>query len=590
MLKLLCVGRRSLSLDDLLRVGVAVGLAAVILAAPLGAAWAAEPADGPPKLGYFGPQGSLHILREGLEALGYIDGQNILLEVRLGQTPDEYQRALEDLIALPVDVLASGDSVALTLAKEANISIPVVMVAVGNPVASGLVASLEHPGGNFTGTTVESPGLVGQQVAVLKEAFPEISRLTALYQAEHPLTPSSSARLQAAGAELGIDVQVRPVGSRADIEAAFEAALDEGTEGFFVARQPVTVANRQRIVELATTSGLPAMYPTREWAEAGGLMAYGVDAAEVGRRAATYVDKIFQGAEPAELPVEGPIKFEFVVNLQTAQALGLNIPESVLAQATEVITTSAAAQEAADSIVDLLPTGELRVALFTNAWFPNLATPDPQTGEVVGIGGDLARALADRIGVAVAWVKYPRHGAVIAAANDDAWDIYFIGLEAVQAQGWHASPPYVLVDQTYLVPAESPYSSVAEVDQPGVRISSWQGSGTDLFLARELAHAELVRVGSGGLALALLLSGEVDAYASNRQTLVELADQNPGFRVLGDFFTVGGIVIAVPKSDPALLAAITDFVEWAKATGLVEDSILRQGLERQVRVAAPAGS
>lgn len=252
--------------------------------------------------------------------------------------------------------------------------------------------------------------------------------------------------------------------------------------------------------------------------------------------------------------------------------------------------TPAAAQEARGSTTELLPTGELRVALFTNAWFPNLVTPDPQTGEVVGIGGDLARALAQQMDVPLTWVQYPRHGAVIAAANDDAWDIYFIGLEAVQAQGWHASPPYVLVDQTYLVPAESPYSSVAEVDQPGVRISSWQGSGTDLFLARELAHAELVRMGSGDLALALLLSGEVDAYASNRQTLVELADQHPGFRVLDDFFTVNGIAIALPKSDPALLAYITEFVEWAKASGLVEQSIRRYGMERQVRVAPLAGS
>lgn len=251
-------------------------------------------------------------------------------------------------------------------------------------------------------------------------------------------------------------------------------------------------------------------------------------------------------------------------------------------------SATASVQEAPDSIADLLPTGELRVALFTNAWFPNLATPDPQTGDVVGVGGDLARALAARMDVPLTWVKYTRHGEVIAAANDDAWDIYFIGLEAAQAQGWHASPQYVVVDQTYLVREDSPLASVADVDQPNVRISSWRGSGSDLFLARELQHAELVRAQSGDLALALVVSGDVDAYASNRQDLVGLADRNPGFRVLDDFFNVNGVVIALPKSNPTLLAYITEFIEWAKPSGLVQESIRNHGMEREVRVAPPA--
>lgn len=253
-------------------------------------------------------------------------------------------------------------------------------------------------------------------------------------------------------------------------------------------------------------------------------------------------------------------------------------------------TMSAMSQEAPSTAADLLPTGELRVALYTDPFNPNLVTTDPETGEVIGIGADLARELAAQMGVPLAWIIYPRHGAVLAAANDDAWDVYFIGTEIARAQGWSASAPHLLVDQTYLVAAESRFRSVRDVDQPGVRISVALGSGADVFLTRELQHAELVRARAGPEIEFLFLSSEVDALASNRQDLVRFADRTPGFRVLDDFFNVGEAGIALPRALPALLSYTTDFVEWAKASGLVEQSIQRHGLEREVRVASPAAT
>lgn len=325
-----------LRLADLVRVALSIGLAAAALGAPLDIA-RAEEMEVLPRLGWVGGEGTLRGFRAGLEELGYVEGENILMELRVGASPEQYPELVEQLIALGVDVLASGDSVALTVAKEANISIPVVMVGVGNPITSGLVTSFERPGGNFTGTTSEWPAQYLEQLGLLKQAFPEASRLMALFQAGHPLTPPASANLRGTAGEVGIEVQVRQVGSRADIEAAFEAAWNEGAEGFYIARQPITGANQQRIVELATESGRPTLYPTREWTVAGGLISYGIDSFDLNRRAAAYVDRILQGADPAELPVEGPDRFELVVNLKAAQALGFSIPESVLARATEVI-------------------------------------------------------------------------------------------------------------------------------------------------------------------------------------------------------------------------------------------------------------
>lgn len=326
----------SLSLADVVRVAVAIGLAAVTLGAPLGTAQAEEMEE-LPKLGWVGGEGTLRGFRAGLEELGYVEGENILMELRVSAAPEQYRELVEGLISLGVDVLASGDSLALTLAKEADISIPVVMVGVGNPIVSGLVASFERPGGNFTGTTSEWPAQYREQLGLLRQAFPEVSRLTALFQAGQPLTAFASANLRATAGEAGIEVQVREVGSTADIEAAFEAALNGGAEGFYIARQSILAANQARIIELATESGRPTLYPTREWTAAGGVISYGIDSFDLNRRAATYVDRIFHGADPAELPVEGPDRFELVVNLKAAQALGFSIPESVLSRATEVI-------------------------------------------------------------------------------------------------------------------------------------------------------------------------------------------------------------------------------------------------------------
>jgi putative tryptophan/tyrosine transport system substrate-binding protein len=211
------------------------------------------------------------------------------------------------------------------------------MQGAGDPVGSGLIASLARPGGNITGTTDSSPGLYGKQLELLKAVAPDVSRVAVLLDRGHPGGGESGRERESAAQALAMQLLYVDVRAPEDFEPAFVTIVRERADALFPARQPITSSNRGRIVAFAARSRLPATYPIREYVDEGGLMAYGVNLTALHRHAATYVDKILQGAKPADLPVERPTTFDFVINLKTAQALGLTIPPPVLQQATEII-------------------------------------------------------------------------------------------------------------------------------------------------------------------------------------------------------------------------------------------------------------
>ena len=278
-----------------------------------------------------------HALEAGLRDLGYVVGEQVIIESRGTEHPEQYPELVADLLRVPVDLLVSHDSLALRAAKEATGTLPIVMQGAGDPVGSGLVASLARPGGNITGTTDSSPGLYAKQLELLKAVAPGVSRVAVLLDRSHPGGGESGRERESAAQALAMQLLYVDVRAPADFESAFETIVRGGADALFPARQPVTSSNRGRIVAFAARSRLPATYPIREYVDEGGLMAYGVNLASLHRHAATYVDKLLKGARPADLPVERPTTFDFVINLKTAQALGLIIPPSVLPQATEVI-------------------------------------------------------------------------------------------------------------------------------------------------------------------------------------------------------------------------------------------------------------
>jgi len=236
-----------------------------------------------------------------------------------------------------VDVLVAGSTPAAVAARDATKTIPIVLAGVGDPVGTGLVASLASPGGNLTGFSLLSRELDGKRLELLKETVAKASRVAFLGNPANPTLPIHRRELQAAGQALGVQLQLLEVRGPDEFEGAFGAAAKGRAGGLLVLPDAVADAYRTRIVALAAKSKLPAIYPFREFPEAGGLMSYGPNISETYRRAATYVDKILRGAKPADLPVEQPTKFELVINLKTAKALGLTIPRSVLSMADEVI-------------------------------------------------------------------------------------------------------------------------------------------------------------------------------------------------------------------------------------------------------------
>jgi putative ABC transport system substrate-binding protein len=279
---------------------------------------------------------------QGLRDLGYVEGRNLLIEYRdaAGKT-ERFPALAAELVALKVDVIvAGGGTLAALAAKQATTTLPIVFAAVGNPVAEGLVTSLARPGGNVTGLSLVQQELVGKSLELLKQAVPEVSRVALLLKPDAMPDRAKKDRLNAADVAaraLGVRLQVVEARGPEDFDRAFSDMTRARAGALAVLATPVFDSERRRLVDLAAKNRLPTVYSYRSYVEAGGLMSYGPDLADSFRRAATYVDKILKGAKPGDLPVEQPTKFELVINLKTAKALGLTIPQSLLERADEVI-------------------------------------------------------------------------------------------------------------------------------------------------------------------------------------------------------------------------------------------------------------
>ena len=317
----------------------------VLLAAPL-AVEAQQPAK-VFRIGYLGnvPPTDPAVSRlwdaflQGLRELGYVEGQNIVIERRYAGGRYERLPALAaELVRLKVDVIvAAGASPLAHAAKDATSTIPIVMTSHGDPVGSGLVASLARPGGNVTGLSMLSPDLLGKQLQLLKEAVPKLSRVAVLSHPTNPQHARSVREAEVAARSLKLRLQTLEARAPSEFAGAFSAATKERAGALIVLADGMFWGERTRFAELAAKHRLPLMAGLREHADAGGLLAYGARLRDNFRRAATYVDKILKGAKPGDLPIEQPTKFEFVVNLKTAKALGLTIPQSLLLRADEVI-------------------------------------------------------------------------------------------------------------------------------------------------------------------------------------------------------------------------------------------------------------
>ena len=297
-----------------------------------------------PRIGYLSGSGlsvlaaRIEAFRQGLRELGYVEGKNIIIEWRSAEEKfDRLPKLAAELVRLKVDVIVSpGPGVTRPL-KEATSTIPIMMASDTDPVGSGFVASLARPGGNITGLSTLSPELSGKRLELLKEIVPKLSRVAVLATSTNASTAQELRETELAAGALAVKLQYLDVRGPKDIEAAFRAASKERADAVLVLGGPVLASQRTQIVDLVVKSRLPAIYQSGVIVAAGGLMSYGVNQTDLARRAATYVDKILKGAKPADLPVEQPIKFEFIINLKAAKQIGLTIPPNVLARADRVI-------------------------------------------------------------------------------------------------------------------------------------------------------------------------------------------------------------------------------------------------------------
>jgi putative ABC transport system substrate-binding protein len=270
-----------------------------------------------------------------LRDLGYIEEKNIAVEYRYPER--NFDQLAGELVRLKLDVIVVGGMAAIRAVKQATSTIPIVMAAVGDAVGSGFVTSLARPGGNITGLSFLSPEVRGKQLELLKELFPKVSRVVVFHDPTFYPVSKSLTEMEIVSRSLGLQVQFLEVRSPDEFEGAFKIAVEKRAGALLSSAHPVFSVNRKRLADLMAKGGLPAMYPWREFVEAGGLIAYGPSLEDLYRRAAVYVDKILKGTKPADLPVEQPTKFEFIVNLKAAKQIGLTIPQSVLYRADKVI-------------------------------------------------------------------------------------------------------------------------------------------------------------------------------------------------------------------------------------------------------------
>jgi putative ABC transport system substrate-binding protein len=275
---------------------------------------------------------------QGLRELGYVDGQNIVIEYRWADGKLESLPALiADLVRLRVDVIVSSATPAIRFAKEQTTTIPIIMAGVTDPVGVGFVTSLARPGGNITGLTHLSQDLSGKRLELLKEVVPGLLRVALLWNPTHPGQPVVFKDTQVAAQSLKVTLISMEARNREEIERVLSGMGKERPQALFELPDPLTMFNRELIVEFAAKHRLPAMYSFREYVDAGGLMSYGTSFPDLFHRAAVYVDKILKGAKPADLPVEQPMKFELIINLKAAKQIGLTIPPNVLVRADKVI-------------------------------------------------------------------------------------------------------------------------------------------------------------------------------------------------------------------------------------------------------------
>jgi putative ABC transport system substrate-binding protein len=298
------------------------------------------------RIGYLQPQAPqentspfLEDLRRGLRDLGYVEGRNLQLEIRWGEGELERLPALaEELVRLDVDVIVAMTSPSVLVAKQATRTIPIVMPLSSDPVADGLVTSLARPGGNITGLSMMGPELGAKRLQLLRDVFAPLSRpIAVIWNPDYAGMVARFRQTERAAPAAGIDVRSVEVRTAGELETALERMGRDRPDALVLLADPLTLSQRLRIVEFAAQARLPAIYENSQFVEAGGLMSYGPDVSDLIRRAATYVDKILKGAKPADLPIERPTKFELVINLRAAKALGITIPASVLLQADRVI-------------------------------------------------------------------------------------------------------------------------------------------------------------------------------------------------------------------------------------------------------------
>jgi putative ABC transport system substrate-binding protein len=320
------------------------GTAAVLLAAPLVAE--AQPAGRVPRIGFLGllplsdPSPRIDAFRQGLRELGWVEGQNIVIDYRFAEGRlDRLPDLAAELVRLKVDIIVAVATQGVAAAKNATETIPIVMISGGaDPVGLGFVASLARPGGNVTGLSFSvGPEIIGKGLELIKETVPKVRRVAVLSNPASPVQSLFIREANVAARSLGVQLQLLEARGPNEFDGAFAAMAKERVEALLVPADSVFVLHRTRLADLAARSRLPAAYGIRENVEAGGLMSYGPSTLDLFRRSATFVDKILKGAKPGDLPVERPTKFELVINLKAAKALGLTIPPSLLARADQVI-------------------------------------------------------------------------------------------------------------------------------------------------------------------------------------------------------------------------------------------------------------